>query len=355
MDYFLFIQNVNSKENNIIIKNRDYYISNITKYLENYLCEKDKLSIFISILLLFKFRNYNKIEYSELINSLLNDFIKNKENYFITKEMINLEGQEIFYEFVRKIELEIQSNEAFRIIKCDQKNYIQLDLIKSLENIDKEEQLYNEHNKENISSNQNNNSSQTKNSISKDLNQNKEKDKLSKNGKKSMNKNDKVLIEVKIPKIEEKSELPNKSNKEDTNKNDKKKEKQNAPKKIGIKKDNNDDVEMKVKDENYKTFDKDNDYWENIGVLLNNIKITKQELNNYESKLKNIKLFCEELKNIKNELETNKNLVEESKTNLINMQSILEKEIQSIRIYKQFKNYDKIIYNNHLNNSIYFY
>ena len=108
--------------------------TNINNYLKNYLKDNKKISIFVSIVQLFKRKNYAEMEYTEIFTSLLNDFSKNKKKYKFTENRpLEKNIEQIINEFCEKIESELKSNKAIIIRNIDEKKMIQLDLNQVIE------------------------------------------------------------------------------------------------------------------------------------------------------------------------------------------------------------------------------
>ena len=352
-------------------KKRQYYVSIINTYLENYLKHKEKVSVFISILLLFKCKNYNDLEYNQLITVLLNDFNKNKKYYLFKR---NSRKKNICEEFLEKIQFEINNNESFQLNSTGQKTYIKLDLSRVGEYLNEKEEegpnedIHSNYNKEN--ENQNENEMKSKSVLKKkhkrslfikenksekkkckknikseeislkespliDLNENESEDIIcqnySKNSHKHIGKN-----RIKMEKNE--NQFENKMNSSINIKEEKTNEEEE--------KINNDIFSKKL----YNASELNNmldKIPKSTGELVEKVQKTKDEINDLEDKIKNVNEKIQELKNDETDYDNIKKMVNELQFSLDSIYNIIKNELKSITMFTKIINYDQNLYNTH--------
>ena len=391
-------------------KRRESYISYINNYLDRYLKDNDTVSIIVSIVLLFKCQKYKMMEKTELTNSLLKDYSKNKELYLFTAENQKKEGKELFDDFLKKVDSEIKcNNNIFHLYKTGEKKFIQLNLFNLhnyFKNLKKEYNINcNKEIKEKKTEIKTENKDVMKqnfiieNSIKfKEENTTKLIYEPNKKTNKSLlnkkQKRDDINIEFEayrtksVPKIKKKDKLKAKiinsgicsvkkerrqirslcrpiEIKEDTDEIEEEKSIKEIIKsinnnkkvintKIKEEKKNNDSDIFSVKLYNVDLSKKKEDIVyegipKKIHEYLEKINKTKGELYNIETKIKYINNKILELTYNKKYYEKNKHIVMELKTNLNYMNNIIKNEIESLKLYTRLKDYDKNIYDNHKN------
>ena len=270
----------------------------INNYLKLYLKENKKIAVFISILQLFKKKNYAELEQTEIFTSLLNDFSKNKKKYKFTEDIPSDKNiEQIINEFCEHIESEINNNKAIILTNVDQKKMIKLDLEKVIDyflDIEKSKPPKRKYNKR-------------KKKILQEMLEKKKKDE-------------------KIIKEEEKPEaLPEIFTKNLYNEN--------------LSKSSEDDLYDKIIDK----------AWKYIG----NIKRTKVELDEFETKIKIINKKVQDINKNKTSYSNIKQLIRENQIKLNNIYNKMNNELEAVKKFSN-NNYDKRLYDIHrktINNS----
>ena len=123
-----------------IIVKKDKNATLLNRLLRKYLKENKQITIFISIIILFRKKKYENVEYYEMYNYLLNSFSKNKNQYILeNKKNSNQENNEqiIVNDFLDDIDYELNNNKALNIIINGEEKMIELDLIKAAEYLNK--------------------------------------------------------------------------------------------------------------------------------------------------------------------------------------------------------------------------
>lgn len=368
------------QENQEVQNNKQHYVSIINTYLENYLKHKDKVSVFISILLLFKCKNYNDLEYNQLITVLLNDFNKNKKYYLFKR---NSRKKNICEEFLEKIQFEINNNESFQLNSSGQKTYIQLDLSRVGEylnngNEEGAKDIHNNYNKENENQNENEyeNEMKSKSVLKKKhrrtiyIKENKsEKKKYKKNIKSDdISIRDSPLIDLnENDNDNESEEIISQNGSKNSNKNMYKNKIKMEETENGIDNNINSDINIK-EEENHKEDEKiNNDIFskklyntsefnnmldkipKTTGELVEKVQKTKDQINELENKIKYVNQMIQELKNDKSDYDSIKKMVGESQFSLDSIYNIIKNELKSITMFTKIINYDQNLYNIHKN------
>ena len=133
-------ENKSTEPDKIIIK-KETVISTLNKTLRNYLKENKKITIFVSILLLFRKKKYQNIEYYDMYNHLLNEFSQNSDKYILENKKntnantddANSEDDHIkVNEFLDDIDFELNNSQALNIIINGEEKMIELDVMKAL-------------------------------------------------------------------------------------------------------------------------------------------------------------------------------------------------------------------------------
>jgi len=135
-----------------IIAKKDKHVTLLNRLLRKYLKENKQITIFISIIILFRKKKYENVEYYEMYNYLLNSFSKNKNQYILENKKNNTQEnneQIIVNDFLDDIDYELNNNKALNIIINGEEKMIELDLAKAAEYLNKK-------NTENIDDNHDN-------------------------------------------------------------------------------------------------------------------------------------------------------------------------------------------------------
>ena len=114
---------------------RNLTIASINESLDKYIKENIKFTILISLLLIFKKKNYHRCDYKELLNLLLIDFTQNKDKFILSnKDKKESPGYNtMFTDFMDEIEETIKNNEMFKDINTGKTRIIDLNIIKVAE------------------------------------------------------------------------------------------------------------------------------------------------------------------------------------------------------------------------------
>jgi hypothetical protein len=382
---------------------REKLIQKLNTVLRKYLKENEQINIFVSMLILFRRKKYQNIEYYEMYNYLTNSFKKN-ENKFILKNKSALKDKkrkQTLNNLFDEIDDELKKNKALDMVIKGEEKMIELNLSKAIEKLttnnndkgnNKDIDLTEEKNKENkntylkkkvrrnsLPRNENilkkrkikdknipDNKNMTQDKIS-DLtlekeNRNKKRSKSQiANLKSENNKNKNKGIkgnEIKEEKAYSKeSEKPIKRkgrpkkinlNNEKEKMKEKVKEKETKVSKISeIKLDseevNNLNNNNKLQERNitYEEIPKMNE------EFLTKISKAKSDLESFELKMKNVNEKILGLENNKKEYNSMKKLLDESQAQLNSIYTIMENWFTSLKIFQKMENYDKKLYYSH--------
>ena len=111
-------------------------IANINYYLKEYLKENKKLPIFITIINLFRIKNYEILEFDFVIETLVHDFTKRRKRFKFSERLTkHKKFGNILTEFRDEVESEMNNNECIDIMvsTIDKKKIIVLDYHKVLD------------------------------------------------------------------------------------------------------------------------------------------------------------------------------------------------------------------------------
>jgi len=326
---------------------KESIIPKISYLLENYIKENTTYTVFIHILLLFKSRNYQTIEYYDLFRYLLNDFNKNKNTYMLRDQNAKVKDK-IINKFLDEINFELKNNKALTVTNTEEQKIIKVDLKKAGEILLKYTKKKNVDKNGDISNDKFDKIEKIENKI---RSKSKSKSLLNKKRSKTPAKEKKIKNifiskESNVPNLDPNIYNNNIINSINSNANILLSENEDIPR-IEVSNNYDNIVSISSKDKSnfidLDTFTEDNIY-ENIlktnKNFLGKIQDIKLQLNDYSSTIKNMNDKLEELIRNISDYNNTKKLIEQSNLELSNIYHIVSCQLESLKIYTKISNYN---------------